>query len=466
MNRSLEYEALLAELADTPRELKGTVEKALKRERTSQRKRRVFGIRAGSLAACFVGFVLLVNLFPPFAAACGNIPVLRELAKAVSWSPSLSAAVEHEYAQEIGQSQMENSITATVEYVIVDRKQVNIFYTLDSDTIEKLDADYDISLENDLQGYSSGSGSFGLENGELRQIDVNFVEIDVPSSLTLRLDVYDSTPVWETEATVAPAEEIDSRFETPVHDPNYLAEFEFTLEFDPYFTAQGEVISVNETFILDGQRFTLTEVELYPTHLRINLDDDEENTAWLRSLDLYVENEHGERFESTINGITASGDPDGEGYATFWLDSPFFSQGELLTLHITRAKWLDKEASRVRLDLKAGTAENLPEGVQFLKAEKHPEGWMVYFVQPRDPNGGMYNLFSSGFWDEEGNEYEILQNGSSMGIRDPVTGKITEEDTMFTESFPLAGFHGDVVYLEPHFNRTTDFEPSVFVTIR
>ena len=54
-----------------------------------------------------------------------------ELAQAVAWSPSLSAAVENDYVQPIGQSQTVNGVTATVEYVIVDRKQLSIFYTLD-----------------------------------------------------------------------------------------------------------------------------------------------------------------------------------------------------------------------------------------------------------------------------------------------------------------------------------------------
>lgn len=465
MNRDREYKDLMAELADTPKGLELTVNHALKRKKTSHQNRRAFEIRIGSLVACFAGFVLLVNLFPPFAAACGKIPVLRKLAEVVSWSPSLTAAVENEYAQTIGHSQTKNGVTASVEYVIVDRKQVSVFYTLDSDTIEQMDADYDIKLADDFHGYSSSTGSYGEENGELRQIDVNFIDIDVPDTIILALAVYDTTPLEEAE-TVAPIEVVDSQFETPVHDPEYVAKFEFALEFDPYFTAQGEVIPVNADFILDGQRFTLTEVELYPTHLRINLDDDEGNTSWLKSLDLYLENEHGERFESTVNGITASGDPDGEGYATFWLDSPFFSQGEHLTLHITRAKWLDKEADRVRLDLKAGTAENLQEGVRFLNAEKHTEGWMVYFAVPREPDGGLYNLFSGGFWDETGQEYDILWNGSSIGVRDEVTGETTEVDTMFTESFPLVNFHGDVVYLEPYFNQSTDFEPSVSVGIK
>lgn len=464
MNRMEEYQTLLNELEILPEELETTAERAVTRENTSRKKRRSWTVSFGSLAACFAGFVLLVNCFPTFAKACGNIPVLSALAEAVSFSKSLSAAVEHDYAQVIGQSQTENGITASVEYVIVDRKQVSIFYALDSDTVEQLEADYDIQLPNELHGYSSSTGSYGQKNGELRRIDVDFMEIDVPDTLELSLSAYSNGQKVET---AAPAESLEnSRFETPGHDPKYLAEFTFTLEFDPYFTAQGEIIPVNAPFILDGQKFTLTEVELYPTHLRVNIDDAEGNTAWLKGLDLYLENERGERFENSVSGISASGDPDGEGYATFWLDSPFFSQGEHLTLYITRARWSDKEAPQVRLDLKNGTAENLPDFTRFLKAEKHPEGWVVYFAMPREPGGGMYNLFSGSFWDEEGQKYDIRQSSNTFGIEGEEAGERSEWDTMFTESFPLANFHGDVAYLEPHYNRITDFETPVSIIIK
>ena len=84
---------------------------------------------------------------------------------------------------------------------------------------------------------------------------------------------------------------------------------------------------------------------------------------------------------------------------------------------------------------------------------------------PRETNGSLYNNFSGGFWDEAGNHYEIWQFGHTYGYRDPVTGKTVEEDTMFTENFPLAGFEGDVVYLEPNRNRTTDFSIPVSIPI-
>ncbi|MFR6095761.1 MAG: hypothetical protein ACLUIW_10750 [Dysosmobacter welbionis] len=76
MTRNEEYQALLQELETTPAALDGAVERALRR-RKRDRRLRLFGVPAGSLAACFAAFVLLVNLFPPFARACGSVPVLR-----------------------------------------------------------------------------------------------------------------------------------------------------------------------------------------------------------------------------------------------------------------------------------------------------------------------------------------------------------------------------------------------------
>lgn len=464
MNRNEEYAALLAELEQTPEELETTVGKALKRRNTFQKKRRAFGISCSSLAACFVCFVLLVNLSVPFARACGNIPVLRELAKVVSWSPSLSAAVENEYVQPIGQSQTKDGITVSVEYLIVDRKQLNIFYTLESKEYGQLEADSRFTLPGDDRGGCSwGSGSYGIPNGELRAIRADFIDRDVPDTLDLTLSVWANEPEREE-----PLEsDADTDFDTSDRTPNYLAEFTFTLTFDPYYTAQGEVIPVNTTFTLDGQTMTLAEVELYPTHLRVKLEDDPANTAWLKGLELYLENEHGERFYASTNGISATGDPDGEGTGTFWLDSPFFSQGEHLTLCITRAKWREKSAPMTRLDLRKGTAENLPEGIRFLGAEERPGGWLVSFAAPVEAEHRMYSLFESSFYlDEAGEAHDIMQFGSTYGIKDPVTGEWTEHDVFFTESFPLKDYHGDTVYLEPLFDKLTEFDMPVSIPIQ
>ena len=446
MNRNEEYRALLEALETTPPELESTVERAGRRAAQAKR-RRLFSLPLGSLAACFAAFVVLVNVSVPFAHACGGIPLLRELAKAVAWSPSLSAAVENEYVQPIGQTQTQNGITATVEYVIVDRKQVNLYYTLDFDrALGELYADYEITPG---QGSAGTAGSMALEPGALTEINRDYVDVDVPEALDLTISVYREEP----EDFGEPVE--DKLFEQPVwEEPDYLAELTFHLEFDPTFTAQGEILPLNTEFTLDGQTFTLTEAEIYPTHLRLSLRADPNNTAWLEGLELYLENEHGERFEKSLNGVTAVGDPTGEGMGSFWLDSPFFSQGQHLTLHITAAQWRDKDAPRVRLDLNTGAVEHLPPVVRRLWAERRDGGVIVNAVFPLR-NDIKIGGFVHKAWDESGREYEVWQFGSSYGCQDPVTGERVDDDTVFTEFFPLADFQGDTVYLEPTFHRIT-----------
>ena len=186
MNRNQEYEALLRELEPAPPALDGTAERAARRLRR-KRRLRVFGIPAGSLAACFAAFVLLVNLFPPFARACGNVPVLRALAQAVAWSPSLSAAVEHDYVQPMGQSQTVNGITATIEYVIVDQKQVNIFLTLEGEGYETLTAELP---EFTPQQKCAVLGADSLQApGTLLHVTLDYQDNDVPEGFTMAFQV-------------------------------------------------------------------------------------------------------------------------------------------------------------------------------------------------------------------------------------------------------------------------------------
>lgn len=463
MNRNAEYQSLLAELETVPDELQDVVQRADTRKRTLQKRRRLVLTPILGMAACFTAFVLLVNLSVPFASACGKVPWLRELAKAVAFSPSLSAAVENEYVQPIGITKTQDGVTVTVEYVIVDRKQVNIFYTAQfpKDMGDRgLYANYDYGL-GDTGSWASASGDSQVTSGELKQVMLEFVESDVPSEMDLGIGFYDRGALRRAEPDMSSVEMPEDR------EPDCLTEFSFHLEFDPYYTAQGEIIPVDTAFTLDGQRFILTEVELYPTHLRVNLKAGEGNTADLTGLDLYLENEHGERFERP-GGLISAASPESEEGGTFWLDSTFFSHGQHLTLYITHASWKDKDAPRVRLDLIDGTAENLPQGVRLLKAE-HPYGgaWEVTFLKRGEEIGSLGNLMSChGFWDEAGNHYDVWSSSTTHGYEDPETGKWVEEEGVSAENFPLRGFYGTVVYLEPTSNRATSFDTPVAIPIK
>ena len=79
-------------------------------------------------------------------------------------------------------------------------------------------------------------------------------------------------------------------------------------EFDPTFTAQGRVIELNRTVDLDGQIFTLTTMEVYPTHIRFHVEEDPDNTAWLKTLRFYLEMPDGTRVDAgASSGIAATG---------------------------------------------------------------------------------------------------------------------------------------------------------------
>lgn len=474
MNRNEEYAALLSALEETPLELEQAVERALKREKTFQRKRRAFGIPVGSLAACFTAFVLLVNLFPPFAMACGNVPLLRELVKAVAWSPSLSAAVENEYVQPIEQSQTVNGVTATIHYVIVDQRKLSVFFTLDSKQYDNLTASMPTF---DSVGCSYSGAEARPEKGELLSYHIDYIDQTVPDTLTLSFGV--STWSDGAQAPEDLAEDAMLWDSWEEEKPEYLAEFTFTLALDPYFTAQGEVLPVNRTFTLDGQSVTVTEAEVYPTHLRLNFAYDAANTAWLKGLDFYLENEWGERFEAAANGITATGSADtaDENMASFWLDSPYFSQGEHLTLHITGAQWLDKDRETVEVDLAAGTGRDFPDGVRVEWTKRRNSGWLVSTSTPyRWGNTAMYSTWSGEYYDADGNKYSTdghstqtvpdfpeTLSGASLEAHEAYAA--ANQDRYF-ETFALKDYAGDTVWLCPNWTRITTQETAVSVVLR
>lgn len=452
MNRNEEYRALLQELETTPPALDTAVERALKRHRAA-RKRRLWGIPVGSLAACFLLFVGLVNAFPTFAAACEDVPVLGALAEAVRFSPSLSAAVEHDYVQPVGQSQTKNGITATVESIIVDQKQLNIFFTLEGEGYKTLSAE--MPRFSPAQQCSILGSDFQQKPGTLLNFTLDYVDQDVPDGFTMTFSVTGQRAGEQQETPAAPDRAIEDEMLAPSTEPEaeILAEFTFDLTFDPQFTAQGEVLEVNETFTLDGQTFTLTEAEVYPTHLRINVEGAEDNTAWLKGLEFYLENEDGERFNAVSGGVTASGDTDSPAMVSYRLESPWFSGSDHLTVHITGAKWLAKEHQRVYVDLEHGTAPWLPDGVSLTSAQRREDGWVLTFRLDGALKG---SPFSMTFYDAEGNPWDARQMGMTF----------SDDEQAGSVMLPLPDYQAGEVWLTANYSHESTLPQPVDIPLK
>lgn len=464
MNRQEEYDNLLAELHHTPHGLEYTVTRAIARARKSTYIRRFFAIPVGSIAMLLILFVAMVNLSPSFATASSRIPLLRELAAAVAFSPSLSVAVDNEYVQPIELEQTSGGITMRVEYVIVDQKQLNIFYTLRSDSYAYMDVVPDIRNSDGTRigGYSLSSGLPDAKNGTFRQITVDFMEQDVPGNLILECKVRG----MESNEASATANAADSIPAEVYAEPDYRSEFAFTLSFDPYFTQKGEIVTLNQSFVADEQRLTATTVEIYPTHIRLNLQDDDRNTAWLQSLTFYLENEKGKRFESISNGITATGSVDSPFMATHRLESSFFSQSNSLTLYITDAVWLNKDMSRVKVDLANGVAEQLPEGVKLERAVRQNDSWRLTFSGVEREDNSYYQLFGTKYYDESGKEYEYNSWSTTSGYFDDEAKEYVETSGVFRVEFVLNNYPFETVYLSPSFSRKVELTTPIMITIK
>lgn len=458
MNRKNEFEAMIEELNQPAPGLEATLDRAYKKKR--KRTTQMIVRPLAGLAACFAVFVLLVNFCAPVAYACSQVPVLRELAAAVTFSRSLTDAVENEYVQPMDLSQTDNDITAEVAYLIVDQKQVNVFYRLDSDKYETLDADPEVrNAEGGHLPCGYSSTGFGAENGELRCLSIDFVDDNVPDSLRIKLDVYTNSIRHEN---VAPEQSVDDIYsDDPYEEPDYLAHFDFLLEFDPKFTATGKVFPVNQTVILEGQAITITDIEVYPTHMRVDIAESADNTAWLKRLDFYIETDWGMKFDPVSNGITATGSTESPSMVSYRADSTYFYEADHLKLVITGAQWLRKDMETTYLNLVTGEHGELPEGAEFDSSRKQGSGWVVKFRAAWEEEKPMYQLFGHLFYDADGNEYEINQWSSMYGDPDE-EGNIT----YFYDEFPLLKFTGEEVWLTPHYSHNWVAEDLIVITIQ
>ncbi len=390
MNRNEEYFDLVKELEETTPDLRASVRKA-----RSKRSRIAFVYRPlAGLAACFALFVLLVNFSAPVAFACSQVPFLHELAEAVTFSKSLSNAVDHDYVQPMNLVQENNGVTAKIEYVIVDQKQVHVFYRLDSENYEAMYVTPQIMNKDgtDKEPCTWTTPINDVPNEDLRLITLDYIEQEIPNSLRVMIYAYHD-------------QHNSSEKEQPI------AEFNFLLEFDSNRIAEAKIYPIHQTVVMDGQTVTISEIQVYPTHLRVNIEDAAQNTAWLQMLDFYIETEKG-RFDAASGGIVATGKADSKSLTSYRADSIYFYEAKEIRLVITGARWLSKDMEKIRIDLENGEAECLPDGVILMPPDAENSRSPVMVHVRWDGSKQQHILLSMVYYDANGTK---CQTSTAVG---------------------------------------------------
>ena len=398
MNRRDEYWTLISELKEEPAALDTSVRRAVQRAKRRRWKRPLSAL--GSLAGVCAAFVLMVNASPAFAVSCGSIPILKEIAAAVAWSPSLKSAIEHDFVQYIGQSQTVDGVTLTLESVIADAQQMVVFYRTDFPAGED-DLWHAVSCDlKDMDGkaldqYSVTSGS-SQEN--LNRFEIHFTDYAPPQDLILDLQLHFHNGEDERQST---------------------SEYTFTLHLNPKKIAQKVEVPVNQWVELDGQRLLVERLELSPTKTALYLDDDSANTAWLKSLDFYFTDRDGNRYDKTDSSVGATGRSGTEGFYTYYHQSLYFLEDlDGLKLHITGATWQDKDEHTIHIDLTTGQADWLPEYI--LDLEVREENYVDDGAQKTlyISSTGQRMCLDYTYYDPEGGEHRFNGGGMSQGYTD------------------------------------------------
>ena len=457
MDRMEEYKAL----RDAPEELPPALDGAVARARARARRRRLWrriSAPAGSVAAVFAAFVLLVNLSTPFALACGKVPVLKELAAAVAFSPSLKAAVEHDFIQYIGQSQTDNGITLHLEYLFPDRGQLQFYATVTGPEEFSSFMVHPVLTDESGQPLETyGSTSKSVHPGELSNAFTVFPFGDAAFPETLYLTCEIS---GHRGGATEPPEPLEGDPSAP------YAVVSFRLPLDTALLAQGETLEVDRWINLDGNKLHIQALELYPTHARLLLEEEPTNRESLRGLDFYLADGRGNRYAAGSSGSMVS-----QGGA-YWCESPYFSPDRNLTLCITGAEWLEKGKEYVTVDLETGRALTpLPVDVR-VSARRDGDNAEVAFYAPMPPEADEYHLV----FRQLGTMDYRAPDGSTVAIYgvtsyhsdvlwQGTSDEIPLPEGWFIEKYTIDSYLWDTIDMGLHATRETCFETPVSVPL-
>lgn len=465
MDRKQEYEALLQALEETPPALERTVPRARARLRRRRWGRRL-GVPAAGLAGAFAAFAVLVNVSMPFAMACSGVPGLKELTAAVALSPSLKAAVEHDFVQYIGQSQTDHGITLELEYLMLDPMQMNFFLKItgpEEYDLYEVRAEFEDAAGEELTGYAGIMHSFSpgeLTNAVSLHISDDSFRFPERLRMTCKVSGWSDTSECAPEETVGAGE--GNLEET--WSPQAIFTFEIPLDTsrfnDCLHLPAGDWVKV------DGQRLRFS-LDSYITHGRLNVEEHPDNTTSLRGLDFYLEDENGRRYENNpSSGVSALG-------TSYMCDSIYYDRPSEVRLCLRSVTWLEKEWEYVNIDLERGQALSpLPQGVEVRTFRSGSGSVELAFIAPLPPGNDETHIIMDQIGTMEyrtpQGEVRSTDSVSSMRIEQLWPGTPAQEtipEGHFVEKYHLDDYPWSTVEWKLHFTHHSVFPEPRCITL-
>ncbi|GMK48816.1 hypothetical protein PghCCS26_59460 [Paenibacillus glycanilyticus] len=282
------------------------------RQQLKRRKRSRLTLQMATAAACIL--VLLtacIRVSPAFAELMREIPGLNGVVEMIKGDRTLTSALNHEFLQPVNKSISKNGWTLTFDGIMADQQRIVIFYTKEGPNVNTdiRPSDFKITDQN-------GKEVIGLINWG------PYISGVTESEVNDKTEVHERMDITLSNGMVMPDE---IKFSMK-HDEDWL-EIDVTVDHKR-FEEMVEEISINRTFEVSGQRFTLERALITPLQasLTIRREPNEKMRA-NQFIKMALVDEKGHRWE-TKGGFGMLDD----GTTTLTFQSNYFERPKHLSL--------------------------------------------------------------------------------------------------------------------------------------
>jgi len=416
-----------------PEALSGVEDRLEKRIVKEKRKRRALFSSISAVAASLL-FVLLVNTSTAFASIVSEIPVIGKLAQYVKFDKGLVSAIENDYAQEVNLTSFDGDEKLLLPYVIADEKNLVLFFQLPQEFKQESNQWVNIKLQNmtngtsgeKVEGFGYSTSSLPAEgraqyNGLIMQ-DYHFTESTLPKSIDI--EVISELETFEGAQDEKALNVSTDTAAEPIKEK--IGTFKFHIDFDEF--AKPIIYTLNEKHTIFDQSITVKDMKVYPTGTEVTFVFPEENSAWIRGLDLAIEQD-GETALKGSGGISATYD-EGNSWMSVYIESNYFEEPKKQDLLIKGIRLLDKDDEFITIDLDNKTITPVIDGTELIQVTKRT-GKADLIFSPKVPNEDYVGMFSNKYKDAEGNTYKLNQEENSTFD--------SQMETRITVEYPASG---------------------------
>lgn len=373
---------------------------AIQRGLDQGRKRAIRGRRKRlslTMSVSAICMILLLSAFvrvsPTFAAIMKDIPGFSGFVSFIESDKSLLSAVENDFIQTVKLSDEKNGYKFTVDGILADDQRLVILYTAEGPGI---------------------NGNTGFLDYKLKTSDGADLEAGISSSHFPSNDAADtSVPVHDYLDVLIGDGQMPESLQFSLLLGGQWLRVDFPIDHER-FAGMREEISINRSFEVGGQYFTVKDVIMTPLQVSLTIEADPSNAKRANSfINMVLVDEKGRRYE------TSSGFGELHNSFTSHFKSSYFEKPKKLTL-VADGLHLSEYNQSITIDTdKMETISSPDNRLRIVDKQEVAEGYDLEFEliglnEFERKLGYMLFSYDDFFKDAAGVPYSIDDRGRSV----------------------------------------------------